>query len=262
MTTAKMVGALRVTSGTSIWVTEINGSPVGPFEIALTPGLYYVIDGTPFASDLLTHISTQWSAATGDDIEFSISSSGIVSHNISGVTSMKVQWSAPSGETASAEYVQEWLRFDDQGDTYTLTTTPIAGYRTHAYGYYPTYYLQTDLERYEPRASQLVPDNGDTQNIKIARRKKYKLKVRSFGFPRESGYNEYHALEDWHDHAISGRPFRLYADTDTTTAAYSTSNRYGYQTMTLEPDAFEPAPLAGNWYKHMAWEFVAHEYTG
>lgn len=257
----KMIGALRINAGTSLWVTKIDGVTQSPaLECPLAAGLYYVT-GTGGSDDLLNLLEQAFVNQVGDDLIFSVNSSGIISHEVSGIASAEISWSVPAGESGgSSEYVQAWLRLDDNTDPYTVTTTPISGYRTHAYGYYPAYYLQTDLERYEARAAQLVPDNGNVQTIKIARRKKYRLKIRSAGFPREAGYNEYHALEDWHDHASSGRPFRLYSDTDVT-SAYATSSRYGYQTMVLEPKEFEPAPLQGNWYRHMEWDFLAHEHT-
>lgn len=257
MTDLKMVGALRITDNTSVWLTETGGVP-SILEIPLTAGLYYITgDGT--ATDLLQHLEDEFLNTAGLNLTMSVDSNGLVSHEFD--DDYTISWALPSGQSGgAAEYVQAWLRFDDQGAEYSLVTdTAITGYRTHAYGYYPDLYLQTDLEAYEPRAAQLVPDNGDPQVVKVARRKKYRLKVRSFGFPREADYNEYHALVDWHDHACSGRPFRLYSDTSVS-AAYSTSQRYGYQTMQMVPDMMEPAPLQGNWYKNMEWEFSAYEY--
>lgn len=260
MTDFKMVGALRITDNTSIWITEDDGVPRSPpDEVPLTAGLYYISgDGT--ATDLLFHLTDELINVGGVSASIGVNSSGIVELE-NGGDPFTISWALPGGETGGAsEYVQAWLRLESYGDEYEIPETTHTGARTHVYGYYPAQYLQMDLEEYLPRANQLVPDSGNGQIVKVARRKQYRIKVRSVGYPRSNTFNEYHALEDWHGQATSGRPFRLYSDT-TVTAAYSTTARYGYQLMQIVPEPFVPAPLSGNWYKYMEHEFTAHEYT-
>lgn len=263
MTTAKMIGALRVTESTSAWHTETNGTPITPVEIPLTAGLYYV-SGDNSASDLLLMLYNDFTAIFGDDIIFSVDSSGIVSAAAGGgVDDYTISWALPpSTSGGAAEYVQAWLKFDTTMElVQNPATVPVYGSSCHAYGFYPAQYLQVDLEEFHPRGAQLVPDSGNSQVVKVARRSQYRVKVRSTGYPRSNTDNEYHALADFHDHATSGRPFRLYPDTSTTTAVYSSTNRYGYQTMQVIPEIWAPQPLQGNWYKYFEWEFTAHQYT-
>lgn len=259
---AKLIGALRVNSGTSLWVEEIDGIPITKVEVVIPPGLYYV-ENNGASTDLLYAIEDAFTSAIGDDLQFDVDSNGIVSHYIGGITSAKISWVLPSGETGGeATDIRNWLRFDSYGDSYTVTTTPLPGDRTHAYGFYPGYYLQVDLRRGQPRVAQFEPDDGNMQTIKIRVREEYEIALRSTGYPRPaaSGYTEYHILKDFYAEAMSGRPLRVYPDT-TVTTAYSPTNRFGYEEMTMRAAEFFPQPVTAGWYKNMDWSFSAVEYS-
>jgi hypothetical protein len=256
----KFVSAVRIEEGTSIWVTELDGTPITADEIVLTAGLYYITNDNT-ASDLLRLISIAFSGSGYDDVVFTIDTGGIVSMSYEGSTSMKIQWSDAGAVGRSSEYVRDFIRHESFGDgPYLINATEKVGARAHVGGFYPTYYLIDDLTNREPQASILVPDTGNAQVIYVADRKRFDLQVRTDGYPRTSGFSEYHDLEAWWQHAITGTPTRLYPDV-TVTAVYSTSQRYGYQTMTVIPDDFDPQPEDANWYRHHTYSFRGVEYT-
>lgn len=265
----KLIGALRIEEGTSAWITRIDGSAPsgGTVEIPLTPGLYY-ITGDGSATDLLQHLMDETQAAHVDlddggqsKVQLEVDSDGIIQwYTTSG--SVNWYWSDPasSGADESTD-VMSWLKLDSHGeDNVTVSTVTKTGDRTHAYGLYPSLYVQSDLRRGKPRTAQFVPDSANAQTIHVATREEYLIRVRTVGYPRASGFNEYHDLKDFHEHAMSGRPFRVYPDT-TVTTAYSTSEREGYETMTMVPAPFFPQPVTAGWYRNMDWEFEAHQYA-
>ena len=263
----KAVGALRIEENTSLWIYDVDGD-LTTYEVPLTAGLWYIL-GDDSANDLLYHLETRIAANVASLVDggglsmvrFDLSSSGIVSHYTNDLD-CEIQWTAASG-TNEATDVQSWLRLEGYGSSsYAAPGLPGAGVasRVASYSFYPSYYLQVDLRPYETRARQFVPDNGNAQTIKIAQVDKYRLRFMTYGAPRTAGFTEYHMLEDFYEHAMSGRPFRLYADA-TKTAAYSTSDRYGYQTMTMVPKDFDAAPLQANWYKNFTFDCDAYGYT-
>jgi hypothetical protein len=257
----RLVTAIRIEDDTSIWVTDDDGSPPAPNpdEVVLAPGLYYV-SGDSSATDLMKYLSGALFSAGYPDCVFSVDqSTGLVSMKRTGAT-IDIDWTDAGSVGRSAEYVRDALRLDAFGDNPTLNSTPKVATRVHLGGFYPTYYLIDDLTNREPQASILIPDTGNAQVIYVADRKRFDLQVRTDGYPRTAGFTEYHDLEAWWQHAITGVPTRLYPDV-TIDDAYSTSQRYGYQTMTIIPDDFDPQPEDANWYRHHTYSFRGVEYT-
>lgn len=264
MTAFKLVAGLRVETNTSLWVTNLNGVPQVPaLEIPIPPGLYYILGDTT-ANDLLDAINDAEVLAGITQIPGvpKIFWSLDTQHRVKGVItagSITISWGDPNLVGRSSEYLRDWLRFSG---TTTSWTFPIpsarTGSRVHVGGLYPSNYLQVDTERLQPLSAQFFPDSGPPSTLTIEARREYKIGVRTTGYPRDNSFNEYHDLFDFYQEASSGRPFRLYSDTLITTA-YSTSNRYGYQTMVLRIDPLDPAP-EGTWYKHHNITFNAVEY--
>lgn len=270
---AKLLTAIRITENTSFWVTSDNGVPIAPDEIALTPGLYYISDdGT--ASDLCKHIQDALftngyvnNAGTRSRLSFSISSAGVVTISFwdaPTVREITINWTDAGAVGRSAEYVRDALRFSG---TTTQWSDPAArsrtGSRCHLGGFYPTLYVQQDLETIEPIAEQFTPDNGNAQTLWVATRLRYRLRLRASGYPRPatSSYTEFHDLKSWYIDAASGRPFRFYPDTTVTTAYAEGSNWWGYQTMTLIPTEHEFTPEQDPWYKLWVMDLEAIQYT-
>lgn len=147
----------------------------------------------------------------------------------------------------------------------TGTPTTLAGSRTHGYGIYPLRYLMSDLDDFEARVSQAVPDVGTPQTLRTAHRRRRRIGIRTDkAYPRAAVWNEYHDLVDFMDFAAGGRPFRLYPDRTLVTSgtAYAdVSAPFGYSTYVLDKDSasWRPEPVSGNWYKVMDTSLLAWE---
>lgn len=139
------------------------------------------------------------------------------------------------------------------------------GVRTHGYGIYPLRYLMSDLDDFEARVSQAVPDVGTPQTLRTAHRRRRRIGIRTDkAYPRAAVWNEYHDLVDFMDFASRGRPFRLYPDRTliiSGTAYADVSAPFGYSTYVLDKDSasWRPEPVSGNWYKVMDTSLLAWE---
>jgi hypothetical protein len=140
-----------------------------------------------------------------------------------------------------------------------------AGDRAHGYTLRPIRYMMTDLEDYEARVSQAVPDTGMVQTLRTSMRRRRRIGIRTdLAYPRAAVFNEYHQLTDFMEHASTGRPFRLYPDRSTLGggSAYAEgTNPWGYSTLVLDKDSasWRPEPAQGNWYKVMDTSLLAWE---
>lgn len=139
------------------------------------------------------------------------------------------------------------------------------GSRAHGYSLRPTVYMMTDLDEYEARVSQAVPDSGMVQTLRTSVRTRHRIGIRlGKAYPRGAVFNEYHQLVDFMTHAATGRPFRLYPDrtlVTTGTAFAEASAPFGYTTLVLDKDSasWRPEPASGNWYKVMDSSLLAWE---
>lgn len=97
-----------------------------------------------------------------------------------------------------------------------------------------------------------VADDGTFRKLTIAQQVRHILEVRYRGGPRATDWSEIHAWEDLCDLLDAGYKFRLYRDTDTTTAVYARkTNPYGWQEWHVESGAeFEPRDPVGGTYDH------------
>lgn len=95
-----------------------------------------------------------------------------------------------------------------------------------------------------------VSDDGTFRKLTIAQQTRHILEARYRGGPRATDWSEIHAWEDMCDLLDAGYKFRLYRDTDTTTAVYARkTNPYGWQEWHVERGAeFEPRNPVGGTY--------------
>jgi len=274
----KLVASVRVEANRALWLTEKNGVDVTPnTRIDLTPGLWYIL-GDGSSRDLLKMIVDQAILADSDldDLVFDMSvKDGRVSHKLSGadLSSIQIRWGNPAATVHTGTDVRDFLRlgtFDGfAGTEYKLQPAPFTktAPMTHLGGFYPNLHMLKDLEMWEPEVSQFVPSVGNVQTFRAAMRLMYLLTFRSTGIPREDDtHNEFHDMKRWIEHAAGGYPFRLYVDRTKTTAysepEFGTTNRTGFQSMTLHKDSmqWEPQPDDPLRYEYIQHELMAYHY--
>lgn len=147
----------------------------------------------------------------------------------------------------------------------TGNPTTRVGDRCHGYAFYPARYMMTDLDEYEARVSQAVPDVGTPQTLRTSMRRKHRIGIRmDIAYPRAAVFNEYHQLADFMDKAASGAPFRLYPDRNNIIggAPYADATQpWGYSTYVMDKDSasWRPEPPSGNWYKVLDTSLLAWE---
>ena len=143
------------------------------------------------------------------------------------------------------------------GGAGSVTSSRVAGYSL-----YPTVYLMSDLDEYEAKVMQALPDSGMPQTVLTSLRTKHRIGIRLVkAYPRSIVSTEYDQFVDFMKQAATGRPFRLYPDTTKLAAYEPLVHPFGYSTYVLDKESasWAPTPAEGNWYGVMDSSFLAWE---
>lgn len=138
----------------------------------------------------------------------------------------------------------------------------VTGSRVSGYSFYPIRYMMEDLDEYDARIMQSIPDVGTPQTVLTSFRTKHRIGVRlDKAYPRSILDNEYYQFKDFMDHAVKGRPFRLYPDVTVSGAYAPITTPFGYNSYVLDKGSasWSPEPASGNWYKVLDTNLTAWE---
>lgn len=279
-TKPKIIGALQVPSNSTLWVRRDGGAwqVVDLSSAAASRGRssYFVL-GDGSTEDLLDFLSGEINAAlsaAGGSGAFSflfsadgsLGQGGIVRYAQSEGVDVDIAFTDPTmgGSTATSTWVRDWLRMVD-GTPAAITLTNLViynGFRSHAFGVYPTYLAFEDLDEVMVRGSQAIPDQGTPFTLKLAERTLHHLGIRlGQALPRSSTWNEYDQMKDWINFASRGWVFRHYPKTTVTAAYAQNTTPYGYREYVLDKESWNwrPQPAYGNWYKQFKETLKIHE---
>lgn len=165
-------------------------------------------------------------------------------------TRADVYYTGATGTLTLDAYTADVLRI---GTSESLSTSgTVVSERSVLGSFAPSKTIMDDRPMKRRPGSTYVADNGTFRKLTIAQQVRHILQVRYRGGPRATDWQEIHAWEDLCDLLDAGYKFRLYRDTDTTTAVYARkTNPYGWQEWHVESGAeFEPRDPVGGTYDH------------
>lgn len=199
---------------------------------------------------------------------------GIISlrwYDIDGLGTLEIRFDHPTAPSTNKNsyFLHDLLRMTATPtiaiSLVTGNPTTKLGSRCHGYGFRPIRYMMTDLDEYEARVSQAVPDVGTPQTLRTSLRRKHRIGIRmDVAYPRAAAFGEYHALVDFMDKAATGAPFKLYPDRANIGAGLRYEDAtfpWGYSTYVMDKDSmsWRPEPASGNWYKVLDTSILAWE---
>lgn len=250
----KLTGRLTVLSQT---IKVKNVTTTTELNVALTDGLYFILNDLVTSIDLILHIKTAILAAHIDFATFEITvdqDTGIITLADTGAVGFLITW-------AAATDIRDWLRFSG-ATTSVPSGGSTSGARTHEFGFYPSRCAPEDIANRDVEAANLQADNGDVQTLTFADHSEHLLMFTILGGPYSDVWREFHAFDDFMAMAVQSIPYRWYHDTSVLAEYAFVVAATGFLQLVLKASVdWEPMTRGGRYYGDFEAELPSYRVT-